>query len=92
MSILFLFLFFLSNQNLLINIPKYANKIHKKIEINISNYDLSSSILQMTPKHLEAKKNSEFINREKTKIMKLDTILKNRNLADEKSMLKMCRF
>lgn len=59
------------------------------IEINISNYDLSSSILQMTPKHLEAKKNSEFINREKTKIMRLDTILKNRNIANEKSMLKI---
>ena len=59
------------------------------IEINISNYDLSSSILQMTHKHLEAKKNSEFINKEKTKLLKLDTILKNRNITDEKSMLKI---
>ena len=59
------------------------------IEINISNYDLSSSILQMTPKHLEAKKNSGFINKEKTKIFKLDSILGNGNLDNKKAMLKI---
>ena len=43
----------------------------------------------MTPKHLEAKKNSGFINKEKTKIFKLDSILGNGNLDNKKAMLKI---
>mgnify|MGYP000011679250 CR=1 FL=1 len=55
-----------------------------EIDINISQYDLSSSILEMTQKHIDAKKNSNYIGKEKTNIFKLDTIIKKINLEKKK--------
>ena len=60
-----------------------------EIDINISQYDLSSSILEMTQKHINAKKNSNYIGKEKTNIFKLDTIIKKINLEKKRIMLKI---
>jgi len=60
-----------------------------EIDINISQYDLSSSILEMTQKHTDAKKNSHYIGKEKTSIFKLDTIINKINSKEKASMLKI---
>ena len=60
-----------------------------EIDITISQYDLTSSILEMTQKLLDAKKNSNYIGKEKTNIFKLDTIIKKVNLEKKRAMLKI---
>ena len=45
--------------------------------INISKNSVSSSILEMLPLHYENEKNAGYINNEKIKILKLDTVFNN---------------
>lgn len=77
---------------------KYKNWIAEKLslgnenkvsEINISNYSLSSSILPITEKHLKAKKNSEYISKQKTVIKKLDTYISEQNIRVTNAFLKI---
>lgn len=57
--------------------------------INESNYSLSSSILPISKEHLQAKENSNYINRYKVVIKKLDTYIKENDLIDDNIFLKI---
>lgn len=45
-----------------------------EVEINISNYSVSSSILQISNLHIDAEPRSTYIGKEKVKILRLDSI------------------
>lgn len=60
-----------------------------EIDINVSNYDLSSSILPMTNIHLEKKNSSFYISKEKVKIFRLDTIFDKLRVHNENTFLKL---
>jgi len=57
--------------------------------INESNYSLSSSILPMSKLHLEAKKNSNYIGKQKASIKKIDTFIDSENLIKNNLFLKI---
>ncbi len=57
--------------------------------INESNYSLSSSILPISKLHLEAKKNSNYIGKQKISIKKIDTFIDNENLNKNNLFLKI---
>jgi len=57
--------------------------------INISKNSVSSSILEILPEHYEKEKNAQFINTEKIKICKLDTIYNDFNKPGDKVFLKI---
>ena len=57
--------------------------------INESNYSLSSSILPISKLHLEAKKNSNYIGKQKISIKKIDKFIDNENLNKNNLFLKI---
>ena len=60
-----------------------------EIDINVSNYNLSSSILPMTSIHLENKNNSFYISKEKVQILRLDSIFDKLRIHNENTFLKL---
>ena len=85
-------------ERLISNTKKDKNWIHKNLAIgdfngetyiNVSNYSLSSSILQMSDLHLEAKKNSEFISKHKIQIEKIDTFISKNDIKSSNIFLKV---
>jgi len=58
-------------------------------EINVSSYSQSSSILNFTPLHLNAKPTAVKKKKEKVKMCKLDTIIKNIDIENKKILLKI---
>ena len=85
-------------ERLINNTEKDKNWIHKNLaigdfdgetSINVSNYSLSSSILQMSDLHLEAKKNSEFVSKHKIQIEKIDTFISKNDIRSSNIFLKV---
>ena len=60
--------------------------INGKIKINISQNSVSSSILTVSDKHLNASKSSKYIGFEDTEIYKLDTVFSNINKIVSKNI------
>ncbi|MDA9605011.1 FkbM family methyltransferase [Candidatus Pelagibacter sp.] len=58
-------------------------------EINVSNYSLSSSILDFSMLHTDAKSSATMIEKEKVKITKLDTVAETISFKDKKILLKI---
>jgi len=58
-------------------------------EINISSYSQSSSILNFTYLHLNAKPSAVMVKKEKVKMYKLDTAIKNITVENKKILLKL---
>tara|TARA_Y100000590_G_scaffold465838_1_gene639320 strand:- start:1828 stop:2562 length:735 start_codon:yes stop_codon:yes gene_type:complete len=57
--------------------------------INVSNYSLSSSILQMSKIHLDAKESSKYISSQNVAIKKIDTYIKEKNYDNNNLFLKI---
>jgi FkbM family methyltransferase len=57
--------------------------------INISGHSLSSSILDMLPKHIEFAPNSAYTSKEEIKVKRLDTVFDNFYSKNKKIMLKI---
>ena len=85
-------------ENLVLSSSKFKNWKVEKLslgsenrasEINVSNYALSSSILPISNNHLKAKKNSNYISKQITKIKKLDTYIYENKIATDYSFLKI---
>jgi FkbM family methyltransferase len=60
-----------------------------EVNINVSNYDLSSSILPMTNLHLEKNNTSFYVSKEKVKILRLDSIFDKVRVNNENTFLKL---
>ena len=60
-----------------------------KSQINISNYSLSSSLLEFDNAHLKARPDIAMINSEAVDIIKLDSLFDELNFKDNKILLKM---
>ena len=58
-------------------------------DINISSYSPSSSILDFTKMHIDAKQSATMIDKENVKIIKLDTIAKTLNSKSKNILLKL---
>jgi FkbM family methyltransferase len=59
------------------------------VDMNISSYSPSSSILNFTHLHLNAKPSAVMVKKEKTKMHKLDTAIKNITVENKKILLKL---
>lgn len=59
------------------------------IDVNISSYSKSSSVLNFTNLHSNAKPSAIMIKKEKVKIQKLDTIVQNLDLENKNILLKL---
>jgi FkbM family methyltransferase len=60
-----------------------------EVNINVSNYDLSSSILPMTNLHLKKNNASFYVSKEKVKIFRLDSIFDKVRVNNENTFLKL---
>jgi hypothetical protein len=60
-----------------------------EVEINISNYSVSSSILQISNVHSDAEPRSKYIGKEKVKILRLDSIDTPYLLSSKRPFLKI---
>jgi FkbM family methyltransferase len=88
-----------AHDSLLLNSKKYKNwEVFDRCAlgdndgetiINVSNYDLSSSILPMTNLHLEKNNASFYVSKEKVKIFRLDSIFDKVRINNENTFLKL---